>query len=48
MRFRKNGSAGGHNGISSIIENLGTKDFARLRLGIGKSVHNDMENYARH
>ncbi len=35
MRIRPSGSAGGHNGIKSIIEHLGTKDFSRLRLGIG-------------
>jgi peptidyl-tRNA hydrolase, PTH1 family len=35
MRLRPNGTAGGHNGLKSIIEHLGTKDFARLRLGIG-------------
>jgi PTH1 family peptidyl-tRNA hydrolase len=28
--------AGGHNGVSSIIESLGTKDFVRVRIGIGK------------
>ena len=35
-RLRPDGSAGGHNGIKSIIEHLGSKDFARLRLGVGK------------
>jgi len=33
-RFRENGSAGGHNGVKSIIENLGTKNFPRLKFGI--------------
>jgi PTH1 family peptidyl-tRNA hydrolase len=37
MRIRGNGSAGGHNGIKSIIAHLGTQNFPRLRLGIGKS-----------
>ncbi len=36
MRLRSSGTAGGHNGIKSLIEYLGTKDFARLRLGIGQ------------
>ena len=36
MRVRKNGSCGGHNGIRNIIERLGTPDFARLKLGVGK------------
>lgn len=35
LRFRAGGSAGGHNGIKSIIESLGTDAFPRLRLGIG-------------
>ena len=35
IRFRANGSDGGHNGIKSIIKHLGTKDVARLKIGIG-------------
>lgn len=35
IRFRANGSDGGHNGIKSIIQHLGTKNFARLKIGIG-------------
>ena len=35
MRFRANGSDGGHNGIKSVIKCLGTKDVARLKIGIG-------------
>ncbi|HEX9010191.1 MAG TPA: aminoacyl-tRNA hydrolase [Holophagaceae bacterium] len=34
-RFRLNGSDGGHNGLRSVFEHLGTTDVARLRLGIG-------------
>jgi peptidyl-tRNA hydrolase, PTH1 family len=34
IRFREKGSAGGHNGLKSIIEHLGTNDFSRLRIGI--------------
>ena len=36
MRLRKNGSAGGHNGLKSIIEQLGTEDFPRLKIGVGQ------------
>jgi len=36
LRVRPNGSAGGHNGLKSIIERLGTREFARLRLGVGR------------
>ncbi len=35
LRVRADGSAGGHNGLKSIIERLGTQDFPRLRLGVG-------------
>lgn len=35
IRFRPNGSDGGHNGIKSIIQHLGTKNVARLKIGIG-------------
>ena len=37
LRLRLSGSAGGHNGMKSIISHLGTKEFPRLRIGIGKS-----------
>jgi PTH1 family peptidyl-tRNA hydrolase len=36
IRFRARGSAGGHNGLRSIIEELGTEEFSRLRIGIGE------------
>ncbi len=36
VRVRKSGSCGGHNGVRNIIERLGTQDFARLKLGVGK------------
>ena len=36
LRARPRGSAGGHNGLKSIIERLGTTEFARLRLGVGR------------
>ena len=35
FRLRKNGSFGGHNGIKSIINRLGTDDFDRLKVGVG-------------
>jgi PTH1 family peptidyl-tRNA hydrolase len=37
LRLRPSGSAGGHNGIKSMISHLGTQDFPRLRLGIGRA-----------
>ena len=36
LRLRKSGSSGGHNGLESIIESLGSKEFPRLKLGIGR------------
>jgi PTH1 family peptidyl-tRNA hydrolase len=36
LRLRGEGSAGGHNGMKSIIQQLGAQDFARLRIGIGR------------
>ena len=44
MRVRKGGSCGGHNGIRNIIERLGTMQFTRLKLGVGK----DKENVIAH
>ena len=41
LRMRLSGSAGGHNGMRSIISHVGGKNFPRLRLGIGKSGHKD-------
>ena len=40
LRVRKGGSCGGHNGIRNIIERLGTPDFTRLKLGVGKDKSN--------
>jgi PTH1 family peptidyl-tRNA hydrolase len=41
IRFKQGGGHGGHNGLRSIMENLGKGDFIRLRIGIGKSPHGD-------
>lgn len=37
LRYRAKGSAGGHNGLKSIIQNLGTEEFQRIRIGIDRS-----------
>ncbi len=45
LRLRKNGSAGGHNGMKSIIQHLGTQEFPRLRVGIGRPQVGDSAHY---
>ena len=37
IRFREKGSAGGHNGIKSIIQSLGSQNFARIKMGISNT-----------
>jgi peptidyl-tRNA hydrolase, PTH1 family len=41
VRFRETGSGGGHNGISSIIESMGTSDIKRIKIGIGRHPNMD-------
>ena len=38
IRIRAKGSAGGHNGVTSVIQNLGTQNFPRLRIGVDRPV----------
>ena len=42
IRVRAKGSAGGHNGLKSIISHLGTEQFARLRIGVGDRENGDL------
>jgi PTH1 family peptidyl-tRNA hydrolase len=44
LRMRGEGSAGGHNGLRSIIAELGTQDFSRLRLGIGEPGRSSVDH----
>jgi len=41
IRIRQGGSSGGHKGIDSIITELGSRDFIRIRVGIGRPVRNE-------
>lgn len=45
IRMREQGSAGGHNGLKSIIEHLHANDFKRLRIGIGRDDRQDVVDY---
>jgi PTH1 family peptidyl-tRNA hydrolase len=44
LRMREEGSAGGHNGLRSIIAEMGTQKFARLRVGIGEPVRDGKDH----
>ena len=41
VRIRAGGSSGGHKGINSIIQEIGTRDFIRIKIGIGRPDSND-------
>ncbi|MBR1664063.1 MAG: aminoacyl-tRNA hydrolase [Ruminococcus sp.] len=43
MRIRRKGSAGGHNGIKSIIASLGSDEFPRIKIGVGAKPHKDQD-----
>lgn len=46
VKIRKKGGAGSHNGMKSVVQELGTTDFARIRVGIGQpEFKSDMINY---
>jgi PTH1 family peptidyl-tRNA hydrolase len=45
IRLRPEGGSGGHKGMKSIIEHLGTESFPRLRVGIGRPTHGDPAEY---
>ena len=43
LRVRADGSAGGHNGIKSLIRELGSQEFPRVKIGVGAKPHPEME-----
>ena len=43
LRVRAEGSAGGHNGIKSIIAEVGSQEFPRVKIGVGAKPHPEME-----
>ncbi len=46
IRVRPAGSSGGHNGMKSVIAHLGSENFARLRIGIGRPPDGDGINFS--
>jgi PTH1 family peptidyl-tRNA hydrolase len=45
IRLRRDGGAGGHHGLESIIEQLGSNRFSRIRIGIGRPFEEALEDY---
>ena len=45
VRFQTGGGLGGHNGLRSLKQHLGTDQFHRLRIGIGRPVHGDVASF---
>lgn len=45
LRIRRGGGAGGHNGVSSIIQDIGDRDFVRIRLGVGRPDPDEAVEY---
>ncbi len=43
LRIRSDGSAGGHNGIKSIIQEVGSQDFPRVKIGVGAKAHPEQD-----
>ena len=43
LRIRADGSAGGHNGIKSIIQELGSQEFPRVKIGVGAKPNPEMD-----
>lgn len=43
LRIRSDGSAGGHNGIKSIIGEIGSQDFPRVKIGVGAKPHAEQD-----
>ena len=45
VRIRKTGSSGGHKGVESVIQNIGSKDFIRIKVGIGREAGMPVEDF---
>jgi PTH1 family peptidyl-tRNA hydrolase len=45
IRYRSNGSSGGQNGLKSIAEKLGTSEFSRIKIGIGRDSRYEVSDW---
>jgi PTH1 family peptidyl-tRNA hydrolase len=45
VRVREKGSSGGHNGVQSVIDSLGSQEFTRVKIGIGRPARGSAEKY---
>ncbi len=45
LKIKRTGSSGGHKGVESIIQSIGSKDFIRLKVGIGREEGVSAEDY---
>ena len=45
LAFKQSGGTGGHNGLKSLVEKLGSNTFSRLRLGVGRPEHGRIADY---
>jgi peptidyl-tRNA hydrolase, PTH1 family len=45
IKLRMKGSAGGHNGVKSLIQHLGTKELRRIKMGVGRPDSGDVVSY---
>ena len=45
VRLKEGGGHGGHNGLRSLAQEIGSSDYARIRVGIGRPPHGDVVNY---
>lgn len=45
LKIKKGGGTAGHNGLKSLARHLGSNEFVRLRLGVGKPEHGEVSNY---